>query len=71
VAGSAAGAANQAQYSKNAVIAKIATKVVDAAYQAFGSGLHQALEISGVLLFVGGGVAALTIHRSAGESYDL
>ena len=47
------GAAGQAEHSKNAAIAKIATKVVNAAYDAFGSGLHVALEISGVLLLVG------------------
>ena len=65
------GAANQAEHSKNAVIAKIATKVVNAAYEAFGSGLHLALKISGVLLLVGAVVGALTIHRTAGQTYDL
>jgi EmrB/QacA subfamily drug resistance transporter len=65
------GAANKAEHSKNAVIAKIATKVVNAAYQAFGSGLHLALEISGALLLLGAVVAALTIHRTAGQTYDL
>ena len=43
-AGSASGgAASKAEHSKNAAIAEIATKVVNAAYQAFGSGLHMAL----------------------------
>ena len=65
------GAANQAEHSKNAVIAKIATKVVNAAYEAFGSGLHLALEISAALLLVGAIVATLTIHRTAGQTYDL
>ena len=65
------GAANQAEHSKNEVIAKIATKVVNAAYEAFGSGLHLALEISGALLLSGSIVAALTIHRTAGQTYDL
>ncbi len=65
------GAANQAEHSKNAVVAKIATKVVNAAYEAFGSGLHLALEISGALLLLGAVVAALTIHRTAGQTYDL
>jgi EmrB/QacA subfamily drug resistance transporter len=64
-------AASQAEHSKNAVIAKIASKVVNAAYQAFGSGLHLALEISGSLLLLGAAVAALTIHRTAGQTYDL
>ena len=52
------------------VIAKIATKVVNAAYEAFGSGLHLALEISGALLLLGAVVAVLTIHRTAGQTYD-
>jgi EmrB/QacA subfamily drug resistance transporter len=65
------GQANQAEHSKNAVIAKIATKIVNAAYQAFGSGLHLALEISGGLLLLGALVAATTIHRTAGQTYDL
>jgi EmrB/QacA subfamily drug resistance transporter len=65
------GEANQAEHSKNEAVAKIATKVVNAAYQAFGSGLHLALEISGILLLVGAVVAALTIHRTAGQTYDL
>jgi EmrB/QacA subfamily drug resistance transporter len=65
------GQANQAEHSKNAVIAKIATKIVNAAYQAFGSGLHLALEISGGLLLLGALVAAMTIHRTAGQTYDL
>ncbi|MGH9206189.1 MAG: MFS transporter, partial [Acidimicrobiales bacterium] len=64
-------AASQAEHSKNAVIAKIANKVVTAAYQAFGSGLHLALEISGGLLLLGAAVAALTIHGTAEQTYDL
>ncbi len=56
------GAANQAEHSKNAAVAKIATKVVDAAYQAFGTGLHLALEISGGLLLLGAVVAFFTIR---------
>jgi hypothetical protein len=64
------GEANQAEHSKNAVVAKIATKVVKAAYEAFGSGLHLALEISGALLLFGAVVAALTIHRTADQTYD-
>ena len=31
-----------AEHNKNAAVAKIATKVVNAAYDAFGSGLHEA-----------------------------
>jgi EmrB/QacA subfamily drug resistance transporter len=65
------GAASKAEHSKSAVIAKIATKIVNAAYQAFGSGLHLALEISGALLLLGALVAAMTIHRTAGQTYDL
>jgi EmrB/QacA subfamily drug resistance transporter len=65
------GAASKAEHSKNAAIAKIATKVVKAAYEAFGSGLHVALEISGGLLLAGAVVAATLIHRTSGERYDI
>ena len=65
------GAASQAEHSKNAAIAKIATKVVNAAYEAFGSGLHVALEISGVLLLVGALVAVTMVHTPRGASYEL
>ncbi|HEX3980366.1 MAG TPA: MFS transporter, partial [Acidimicrobiales bacterium] len=65
------GAANKAEHSKNAVIAKIATKIVNAAYEAFGSGLHLDLEISGALLLLGALVAALTIRRTAGQAFDI
>jgi EmrB/QacA subfamily drug resistance transporter len=62
------GAANSAEHSKNATIAKIATKVVNAAYEAFGSGLHVALDISGLLLLVGAAVSVLTVHsRRTGQ----
>jgi EmrB/QacA subfamily drug resistance transporter len=67
----AGGAASQAEHSKNAAIARIATKVVNAAYEAFGSGLHLALNISGALILVGAAVAALTIHRTAGQTFEL
>ena len=65
------GAATKAEHSKNAVIAKIATKIVNAAYEAFGSGLHLALTISGALLLLGAFVAAVTIHRAAGQTYEI
>jgi EmrB/QacA subfamily drug resistance transporter len=64
--GLSGGAATQAERSKNAAIAKLATKVVRAAYDAFGSGLHTSLEISGGLLCAGAVVAAITIHRVRG-----
>jgi hypothetical protein len=60
-------AATTAEHSKNAAIAKIATKVVNAAYQAFGSGLHLALEISGVLLVIGAVVAVTMVRASKSE----
>jgi EmrB/QacA subfamily drug resistance transporter len=65
------GAATKAEHSKNATVSKIATKVVHAAYNAFGSGLHLSLDISGSLILVGAVVAALTIHRTKGQKYDL
>jgi hypothetical protein len=69
--GLASGAATKAEQSKNAAVAKIATKVVDAAYNAFGSGLHTSLEISGGLLCAGAVVAVLTVHRVKGRSYEI
>jgi EmrB/QacA subfamily drug resistance transporter len=57
------GAATSAEHSKNAAIARIATKVVNAAYDAFGSGLHEALLVSGLLILVGAVVAFVTIPR--------
>ena len=51
-------------------VARIATKVVNAAYDAFGSGLHEALVLSGSLILVGAVVAALTIHRS-GQTFEV
>jgi EmrB/QacA subfamily drug resistance transporter len=68
---SSGGAATSAEHSTNATVARIATKVVDAAYNAFGSGLHVALVVSGCLILVGAVVAACTIHLVKGESYDL
>jgi EmrB/QacA subfamily drug resistance transporter len=68
---SSGGAASNAEHSSNAAIAKIATKVVNAAYDAFGSGLHVALDVSGTLILIGAVVAALTIHRPKGETFDL
>jgi hypothetical protein len=45
--------------------------VVNAAYDAFGSGLHEALFLSGGLILVGAVVAALTIHRRPGETFEI
>ncbi len=64
-------AATKAERSKNAAVAKIATKVVHAAYSAFGSGLHTSLEISGGLLCAGALVAAITVHRVRGGFGEL
>ncbi len=65
------GAAGKAEHSKNAAVAKIATKVVNAAYDAFGQGLHIALDLSGALLLIGALVAWFTVHRTEGQTYDL
>ena len=46
-------------------------KVVNAAYDAFGSGLHEALLISGCLILAGAVVAFFTIHRVRGETYEV
>jgi MFS family permease len=56
------GAASSAEHSKSAAIAKIATKVINAAYEAFGSGLHVALNISGGLLVAGAVISAIFVH---------
>ena len=68
---SSGGSASGAEHSKNAEVARIATKVVNAAYNAFGSGLHEALVLSGSLILVGAVVAALTIHRVRGETFEI
>jgi hypothetical protein len=60
--GTSGGAASGAEHSQNAHIARIATKVINAAYDAFGSGLHIALVLSGSLILVGAVVAWLTIR---------
>jgi predicted MFS family arabinose efflux permease len=68
---SSGGEAGRYEHSSNATVAHIATKVVTAAYNAFGSGLHEALVLSGVLILVGAVVAACTIHRVPGETFDI
>jgi EmrB/QacA subfamily drug resistance transporter len=52
------GAAKKAESSKSG----LAKEVITAAYQAFGDGLHVALDISGALLLVGAVVSLMTIH---------
>ena len=69
--GTNGGAAGSAEHSKNAAIARIATQVVNAAYDAFGSGLHEALVLSGCLILVGAVVAATTIHPRSGETFEV
>ena len=64
------GAASGAEHSQNAAVARIATKVIHAAYDAFGTGLHEALVLSGCLILVGAVVALVTIHRVAGQTFD-
>jgi EmrB/QacA subfamily drug resistance transporter len=68
---SSGGAASSAEHSKNEAVARIATKVVNAAYEAFGSGLHEALALSGSLILVGAVVSFFTIHRTRGQTFDL
>lgn len=68
---SSGGAASSAEHSKNEAIARIATKVVDAAYDAFGSGLHEALVVSGALILAGAVVAAVTIPRMRQETFEI
>jgi EmrB/QacA subfamily drug resistance transporter len=61
--GLSSGAASKAEQSKNAAIAKLATKVVHAAYSAFGSGLQTSLEIAGGFLCAGALVALISMRR--------
>jgi EmrB/QacA subfamily drug resistance transporter len=65
------GVAHSAEHSKNPSVATLANKVVNAAYQAFGSGLHVALEISAVLLIIGAVVAVTMVHVPKGARYEL
>jgi EmrB/QacA subfamily drug resistance transporter len=58
--------ATRAEHSRNAAVARLATKIVQAAYRAFGSGLHTSLEVAGALLCVAALVAALTVRRMPG-----
>jgi hypothetical protein len=69
--GASGSAAGSAEHSQNAAVARIAAKVINAAYDAFGTGLHLALDLSGALILAGAVVAWLTIHRSPGESFEL
>ena len=64
-------AASKAEHSHTVHVANLATKVVHAAYGAFGSGLHLCFDIAGGLLLVGAVVAAATVHRRSGERYEL
>jgi hypothetical protein len=66
--GASGSAASGAEHSQNAAVARTATKVINAAYDAFGSGLHVALDLSGALILVGAAVAWFTVRRTRGES---
>jgi EmrB/QacA subfamily drug resistance transporter len=68
--GLSSGAATKAERSQNAAVAKIATKVVHAAYSAFGSGLEISLEISGALLCAAALVAFIWVRRVAARPQD-
>ncbi len=68
--GTSGSAASGAEHSQNAAVARIATKVIQAAYDAFGTGLHEALVLSGGLILVGAVVALATIHRVDGPTFD-
>ena len=65
-----AGRPDQAEHSKNEAVARIASKVINAAYEAFGSGLHEALALSGSLILVGAVVAVCTIRVPRGSRAD-
>jgi EmrB/QacA subfamily drug resistance transporter len=69
--GTSGSAASGAEHSQNAAVARITAKVINAAYDAFGSGLHVALDLSGALILAGAVVAWFTIHRKPGEPMDV
>jgi EmrB/QacA subfamily drug resistance transporter len=69
--GLSGGAASKAEHSNDPKIAALANKVVGAAYDAFGSGLHIALDISAVLLVVGAVVAVTMVHTPPGARYEI
>jgi EmrB/QacA subfamily drug resistance transporter len=69
--GLSSSAASKAEHSHTIHVADLATKVVHAAYAAFGSGLHFSFDIAGGLLLAGAVVAWLTVHRRTGEQYEL
>jgi EmrB/QacA subfamily drug resistance transporter len=56
--------------SSNAAEQHTINEVLNAVYGAFGSGLHEALIISGVLLLLAAVVAATTVHRVPGERVE-
>lgn len=67
--GLGSGAASKATHHANPAVAKIAAKVIHAAYQAFGSGLHLSLEVAGGALLLGAVVAAFTVRGGHAELY--
>ena len=69
--GASGPAASNAEHSQSAAVAHIAAKVINAAYDAFGSGLHIALDLSGALILAGAVVAWFTIHRTPGDLSEL
>ena len=69
--GLSGGAASKAEHSNDPKIAALANKVVGAAYDAFGSGLHIALDISAILLVVGAVVAVTMVHTPPGARYEI
>ena len=65
------GGGSSETHSSNASVQKEINEVIGAAYGAFGSGLHLALLISGILILTGAVLAALLVHRVAGETYQV
>ncbi len=70
--GLSSSAAAKAERSHTVHVADLATKVIHAAYDAFGSGLHLSFDIAGTLLVLSALVAAATVRRGwSGERYEL
>lgn len=63
--GNVPASSSSVRHSSNPAIQKIINEVISAAFGAFGSGLHLALEVSGALVLLGAAVALVTMPRKA------
>lgn len=69
--GGVPGSSSAERHSSNASVQKLINEVINAAFGAFGDGLHEALLLSGILILVAAAVGLATVHRTAGARYDI